>query len=206
MREKHIIDLHKGLTGLFILGLIAWYDSWQQTTALVYLAMHGSYGLLWVAKSYYFADKSWEKPCSAGWAICIWSGLSLYWIAPWLIVSGDTVAPAWLISLSVSVFAFGVFLHFTSDMQKHVLLEQRPGQLIQTGLWSRLRNPNYFGELLIYLSFAMLSLHWLPYTILALFVAFYWWPNMQRKDRSLSRYPGFAEYRARSWLFIPFIF
>jgi hypothetical protein len=42
--------------------------------------------------------------------------------------------------------------------------------------------------------------------VLALFVLFYWLPNMRRKDASLSRYPEFAAYRQRSWLFIPFVF
>jgi len=49
-------------------------------------------------------------------------------------------------------------------------------------------------------------MHWLPILLLALFVAVYWLPNMRRKDRSLARYPSFAAYRARSKLFIPWVF
>ena len=77
--------------------------------------------------------------------------------------------------------------------------------LLTTGLWARSRNPNYFGELLIYGSFAGLTLHWIPPVILASFVLAVWVPNMIRKDRSLSRYPEFAEYKKRAGLIVPFL-
>lgn len=205
MQEKHFIDSHKGATAVFIISLIAWFDAWSNPTAMIYLALHGSYGILWVIKSRWFPDKSWEKPCTLWWGLAIWAGLSLYWVAPWIITSANVRAPAWLLAAAVCLYAFGVFFHFAADMQKHVTLGLHRGSLIRTGLWSRLRNPNYFGELLIYLSFALLAMHWLPLIVLALFVLLYWVPNMLRKDRSLSRYDDFADYRSRSWLFIPFI-
>lgn len=206
MRERHFIDSHKGASAVFIVGLIAWQDAWQNTTALLYLALHGSYGILWVTKSRMFPDQSWEKKCGPARGLVIWLALSLYWLAPWLLVHYQQQAPGWLQASCVALYAGGVFLHFSADMQKHVMLSLRPGELIASGLWSRLRNPNYFGELLIYLSFALLAMHWLPLLVLLVFVLGYWLPNMWRKDRSLSRYPQFAAYRARSWLFIPLIY
>ena len=87
-------------------------------------------------------------------------------------------------------------------MQKHMQLSLAPA-LFTDGLWSRVRNPNYLGELLIYAGFSALALHWIPFAALALFVVVVWVPNMLRKDRSLSRYPEFAAWKERSWLFIP---
>lgn len=206
MREKHFIDSHKGATALFVAGLITWQDAWDNPTALVYLALHGCYGLMWVIKSRTFPDRSWERRCSALRGLVIWLALSLYWLAPWIIVVHDVRAPGWLLASCTALYALGVFLHFAADMHKHTRLAQSPGQLIDSGLWSRLRNPNYFGELLIYLSFALLAMHWLPLLILTLFVLGYWLPNMWRKDRSLARYEGFPAYRKRSWLFLPFVY
>ena len=82
-------------------------------------------------------------------------------------------------------------------------LALRPGQLITTGLFVRTRNPNYLGELLIYLSFAVLALHWAPLAVVALFLGVVWIPNMRRKDRSLARYPTFAAYKDRSYMVLP---
>jgi steroid 5-alpha reductase family enzyme len=90
-------------------------------------------------------------------------------------------------------------------MQKYISLKLIPGRLITTGLMARTRNMNYFGELLIYGSFVLLALHWLPTAILMAWVLFIWVPNMLRKDRSLSRYPDFKAYKERTKLFIPFL-
>jgi protein-S-isoprenylcysteine O-methyltransferase Ste14 len=206
MKQRHFIDLHKGATGVAVLALMALYDQWQNPTAWVYLALHGTYGVLWVLKSRIFPDRQWEQPTSPGYALVIWVGLSFYWIAPWLLVSRGVRAPLWYLACCVSLYAVGVFLHFAADMQKHTALKLRPNHLISDGLWSRCRNPNYLGELLIYIGFGLLAMHWLPLVVIALFIAIVWLPNMRRKDRSLARYPEFAAYKQRTKLFIPFLF
>lgn len=204
LRMKHFIDSHKGATPIAVLGLIWYHQRWDNATAWVYLGLHGTYGVLWVLKSAIFGDRNWEAKTTLPAGLGIWGGLTLYWIAPWLITSRDLRAPTWLLGAAVAVYALGVFFHFTSDMQKHATLAIRPG-LITTGLFARCRNPNYFGELLIYLGFGVLAMHWLPLTILGVFVVGYWIPQMRRKDRSLSRYPEFADYARRSTLFIPYV-
>jgi steroid 5-alpha reductase family enzyme len=185
---------------------MALYGAWDDVVLWLYLALHGTYGVLWILKSHFFGDRQWEQPVSIGTGLVAWGGLSLYWIAPWLIASGRTEVPgAWWLGLCVALYAFGVFLHFASDMQKHTSLQLRPGVLLTEGLWSRVRNPNYLGELCIYLGFSLLAFHWAPLVALAIFVFGVWVPNMRRKDASLSRYPEFAAYEARSWRFLPFV-
>jgi len=128
----------------------------------VYLALHGTFGLLWVWKSRIFPDKSWERQASPGYGLVIWFGLMLYWIALWLITSGGVQAPTGLVALTISLFVIGVFLRFTTDMQKHTALTLQPERLITTGMLARSRNLDYFGELLIYLALGLLAMHWLP--------------------------------------------
>lgn len=91
-------------------------------------------------------------------------------------------------------------------MQKHTALRLNPGQLIDDGLFARVRNINYFGELLINLSFAVLSMHVLPFLVAAAYVFFVRLPNMRRKDRSLSRHEGFDANRSRSSLFLSLLY
>lgn len=203
MRQRHFIDSHKGATGPAVLAMMAAHDAWTNPIAWLYLALHGTYGLLWITKSRLFPDRSWEKECSLAYGLVIWAGLSLYWIAPWLITSHDLRLPPATAAACVALYALGIFLHFVADMQKDVSLRLRPGVLVTEGLWSRCRNPNYLGELFIYLGFGLLAAHWAPIAALGLFVAVVWVPNMLRKDRSLSRYPEFGWYRARSWRFLP---
>lgn len=206
MKLKHVIDPHKASNAAVILGMMWFYRAWDNPTAWVYLALHGTYGLLWLLKSLHFGDKQWERSTPLWFALVAGGALSLYWVGPWIITAHDVRAPAWYLGTCVAVWGLGVFLHFASDMQKHVQLSLRPGELFSDGLWSRTRNPNYLGELLIYASFCALPMHWAPPLVLAAFVAVYWLPHMIKKDRSLSRYPGFAEWRARSGLLFPRLF
>ena len=117
--------------------------------------------------------------------------------------SGKVVPPPWYVAACITLWGLGVFLHFAADMHKNVALQLRPEQLVQTGLWARCRNPNYLGELFIYLGFGLLAMHWLPLVVIELFLVAVWIPNMLKKDRSLTRYPEFEAYRARSWFLLP---
>ncbi len=203
MRQRHFIDTHKVATGPVVIGMMAWHSCWDSPIAWIYLALHGTYGLLWTLQSRTFPDKSWEESCSMAYGLLIWLGLSLYWIAPWIVTSNRLVAAPWHLAACTALWGLGVFLHFASDMHKNIALQLCPGQLVQTGLWARCRNPNYLGELFIYLGMGLLAMHWLPVAAIALFAATVWLPNMLKKDRSLARYPEFEAYRARSWLFLP---
>lgn len=205
LRERHVIDAFKIATGPYVLACMALFHRWGSTAAWVYLGLHGTYGLLWVAKSRIFPDRGWERPLTVGRAALLVFGLASYWLAPTLLLAHGREAPAPLVGACVAAFGVGVFLHFAADMQKHVELARRPGQLFTGGLWSRVRNPNYLGELLIYASFAALSRHRAPFIVLAVALVIEWLPNMRRKDRSLARFPEFAAYRARTALLIPWV-
>lgn len=132
--------------------------------------------------------------------------LSLYFLVPWLLVSSNAGTPEpWFVGLCVALTVFGVFWVFTSDMQKTTSPRLQPGVLITDGLWGIVRNPNYFGELLVYLGFVLLPWHWAPPLVLLFVVATEWLPRMRRKDRSLARYAAFAAYERRTKLLIPYV-
>jgi steroid 5-alpha reductase family enzyme len=205
LKHKYFIDSHKLSNGPVIAAMMVHYGATKNPTAWVYLGLHGAYGFLWFLKSLTFGDRQWEKPITPFLGVGTWGVLSLYWIAPWMITSQGLEAPLWFLAFAIAVYAVGVFFHFASDMQKHAALKAKPGVLVTDGLWSRTRNPNYFGELLIYVAFTSLAMNWVPLAALGAVVASVWVPNMLRKDRSLSRYPDFAAYKARTKLLVPFI-
>ena len=206
MKQKYFIDSNKVATAFVMLLLMAVYDQWQNPTAWIYLALHGGYGFMWFLKSRIFPDAAWEEKASLAYGLVIWVGLSLYWVAGWIVMARGVQAPAWYLGLCVGLYIFGVFAHFASDMQKHVRLQLQPGELITDGMFSRLRNPNYFGELLIYAGFGLLAIHWLPIAILLVWIVAIWFPRMRKKDRALAELQGFDTYRERTKLFIPFLF
>lgn len=201
MKAKHVINLHKGLTFLVVLGLMFAYQNFT-LGPWVYLSVHGTYGLLWLLKDRLYPDKQWEQEIPLSLGIFAFMLANLYWVAPFILISSRTVPSLPLVSAAISLNILGVFLHYVSDAQKYYTLKYRQG-LITEGLFARCRNTNYLGEVLIYSSFAMLTQHWLPFLILFGFVAGIFIPNMLKKDQSLSRYPEFAAYKERSGLLLP---
>ena len=201
MQQRHVINLHKGSSALVIGALMLAYGN-GSLGAWLYLALHGTYGMLWLLKERIFPDRQWQQPI--GWfpAVGMFLVLALYWLAPFLLISSGAVPPLPLVAVAIALNLLRVFLHFGSDAQKHFVLQLQPG-LIDDGFFARSRNTNYLGELLIYLSFALLAMHWLTYTVLAGFAIAVFLPNMRKKDKSLSRYPGFSAYRERSGLLLP---
>ena len=98
------------------------------------------YGL---QKSYIYPDRQWEK--NVLWHMVFsWASLSLYWIAPFLITSGNKLMPLTndspnyiFYSFCISIYIFGIFLHFVSDMQKFIQLNIKPGKLIDNFMFSK---------------------------------------------------------------------
>lgn len=201
MKVKDAINLSKGLTFFFVLSLMLVYQNFT-IGAWVYLALHGTYGFLWLLKDRIFPDKQWEQEIPFLQGVFTFGLVNLYWIAPFILISSGTVPPLPLVAAAISINILGVFMHFASDTQKYYTLKYRPG-LITEGFYARCRNTNYLGEILIYVSFAMLTQHWLPFLIFAGFVGGLFFPNMSKKDQSLSRYPEFADYKERSGLLLP---
>jgi len=211
LKQKHFIDIHKGLNSIVILLLMYYFNSWNNLIAWIYLALHGTYGYLWILKSRIFPDKQWENKINLSYGLFIWLGLSLYWISPYIIISGNSILPFSIpiypiyIFFCLTIYILGIFLHFTSDMQKFIQLKLIEGHLIDDGMFRSLRNTNYLGELFIYLGFSLLALDWAPLIALLLFVVFIWLPNMYKKDKSLSKYSNFKQYKSKTKKFIPFI-
>ena len=208
MKQKYYIDSHKGATFIYILFLIFIFNDTINTNNIsiyIYLALHGSYGILWILKSKIFPDKQWESKCSVWYGLLIWFGLSLYWIAPYIIINQESEPSNWYIAMCISMYIFGVFFHFTSDMQKFIQLKYNPNNLIKNVMFSKIRNINYLGELLIYLGFSLLARSWIPIIALLSFILIIWIPNMVKKDKSLSRYNDFDEYKKNTNTLFPFI-
>lgn len=201
MKLKHPINLHKGATAFFVIALMIYYKNFS-VGAWVYLALHGSYGFMWLFKDRVFPDVQWEQQVSIPYAVLVFCALGLYWIPPVYIIHNNVMPEGYIICMAVALNVFGTLLHFGSDAQKHYTLLNKRG-LITDGFFARCRNTNYLGELMIYCGFAVLTVSWVGFIGISLFFAFVFIPNMLKKDKSLSRYPEFAAYKQRSGLLLP---
>ena len=201
MKLNQVINLHKGLTLFVVSGLMIFYKNYS-IAAWVYLSLHGTYGILWLLKERIFPDPYFKEKLNFLTSITGFIFLGSYWIAPFILISSQKTVPFPIIASSISINIIGVFLHFASDSQKYFTLKIKK-ELIDDGFFKNIRNTNYLGEILIYLSFAILSMSYIPFAIFALFFFAVFLPRMLKKDKSLTKYSSFKEYKKNSGLFLP---
>ncbi len=201
MKLNQIINLHKGLTAFVVLGLMIFYDNFT-IAPFVYLALHGTYGLLWLLKEKIFPDPYFKEKVNFLTSVTGFIFLGSYWVAPYILISSQKSVPNIVIAASISINIIGVFLHFASDCQKYFSLKLKK-DLIKEGFFKNVRNTNYLGEILIYLSFAIISLSIIPIAILAIFFFVVFLPRMYKKDKSLTKYTSFEEYKKKTGLLLP---
>jgi protein-S-isoprenylcysteine O-methyltransferase Ste14 len=202
MKIITFINAHKILVPPIVLAMMWYFSNWS-SEAFIYLSLHGTYSILWLIKETLYPDLRFQdrQPVWIGVAF-IFLPLAGYYLAPFLLISRHIVLPPPIIGLVLFLYILGIFLHYVGDAQKFYTLRLQKG-LIEDGLFARTRNPNYLGEILIYVSFAIMSWHWLPFLVLAGWVFGFFVRNMWAKDRSLARHPGFASYKARTALLFP---
>ena len=193
-------------------AFLMWYYAdrtpWATSPAAwTYLALHGSYGLVWLLKDMVFPDPNWQGRATLGGCLYTGAGLAAYWAIGWVLISG-TSNPAYPLpdaawfALCTTLYVAGAILMFGSDAQKFVQLRARRG-LITNGLFTYVRHPNYLGEMLIYGSFGLLAWHWVPVLVLGYIWLGLFAVNMAMKEASMSRYAEWAEYKRRSWWLVP---
>ncbi len=201
-----VINVQKGGTLLWVGALMLAYRN-VSPAAWVYLALHGTYGLCWLLKHVAFPDPSWERRITFGGAfMSVATVLGPYWLFPFLLISGvlgPRPPPGFpLLAFCIGLHTLGVAIMLSADCQKYFTLRVRRG-LIADGMFRHSRNPNYLGEMMVYGSYALLVGHWIPWAVLAWVWIGIFLPNMLNKDASLSRYPGWAAYKARTGLLLP---
>jgi protein-S-isoprenylcysteine O-methyltransferase Ste14 len=196
------INAHKILVTPLVLGMMWYFDNWS-AEAFVYLGLHGTYTLLWLVEQSLYPDARFAEPQP------LWIGVAFvflplagYYAAPYLLISRHQVLPPALLGAVIAIYVMGIFLHYVSDAQKYYTLRLRKG-LIDDGMFGRTRNPNYLGEIMIYLAYALMSLHWLPFVVVAGWVFGFFVPNMIKKDKSMARHAGFDKYKSRTGMLFP---
>ena len=202
-----VINFQKTGTFFYILLLMNYYQNFS-LAAYVYLALHGMYGFCWMLKHFAFPDQSWEKKVTIGGGLMAFVlVLGLYWVFPYLLISGilgpdQKMASLAVLTAAISLHTLGVVIMMTADCQKYFTLKHHQG-LIREGLFKYIRHPNYLGEIMLYASYAMIVQHWIPWAILAWVWIGVFLVNILQKEASMSRFEEWKEYKRQSGMLIP---
>ena len=202
--SQQCINLHKLLCAPVCLLCCLYHDNWTLVPSL-YAAMHGTYSVCWLLHSVMFPPKNFEIALPAAQYAQTFVFVGLYWLTPYYSAKTgvDGAISVAQICAAVCIYVLGMFVHYVADAHKYYALKYRGKGLITDGLFYYSRNPNYVGEVMIYVGFALLQTHWAPWCVNAFFWSTLFVMNAKNKDKSLSRYEGWEEYKQRSGMFVP---
>lgn len=117
----------------------------------------------------------------------------------------------WLAWVAFVIGVAAVALEFVADLQMHRFVAARkPGEVMDQGLWSWSRHPNYFGELSFWVSLALFGIAAAPadwwYLVIgavAMLALFLGASIPLMEQRSLERRPTYADVIDRVSRFVP---
>jgi len=122
------LDLFKGLTWLWVLFLMDYYQNYS-TGMYLYLFLHGTYGICWVIKDFWFPDARYLTKASICSQVGLFILLSSYWTIPLPLAAGlgiDNPSQSRIICLVV-MYITGVILMMGADYQKTTTLRKKKG-------------------------------------------------------------------------------
>jgi steroid 5-alpha reductase family enzyme len=144
--------------------------------------------------------------------VYILQGFLLFLIAlPVLWINKETSSPlGWLDLLGLLVWLFGFYFEVVGDAElaRFIKNPENKGKILQSGLWSYTRHPNYFGEVTLWWGIWLLALSVSggilaivgPLTITFLILKVSGIPMLEKK---MEGKPEFAEYKRKVSVFVP---
>lgn len=88
---SNVIDFFKGMTLPFCFFLIWCYQQNENATMWIYTGVHGTYGILWCTKSFYYPDKSFDVEATPFMIVATTIVLLGYWLAPYIIAAYEVI-------------------------------------------------------------------------------------------------------------------
>lgn len=131
---RHAVNLHKALTGVVVAAMM-WFSGATDAAAWLYLGLHGSYGISRLIKDVAYPDRSWQQEATLGSVVFTFLAMTVYWVAPALLMFQGPAPPQWAMGLAVAMFGLGMQAHHASDAQKYAALEHG-ADLIDDGMFA----------------------------------------------------------------------
>lgn len=195
-----LINIFKFGSFFFFLFMMIFFKNFSLGCYL-YLSLHGSYGLIWLIKDYYYPDKSFEDKIGYPFIIIISILLLLYFTSGILIIIGvgENNPSQMHVFLCFLIYSIGIFLVVACDIHKNTILLYKQG-LITSGIMKNNRNSNFFGEILIYFSFVLCCNHFIAYIIVLSSLSMIIIVRIYTKEKSLREKEGYLQYKNKSFL------
>ncbi|MER3492000.1 MAG: steroid 5-alpha reductase [Mastigocladus sp. ERB_26_2] len=200
------INIAKVLT-IILLLIFSFVFGIQDLRQVIYLCLHVSYCLWWLLEQWLFPQRRqiFSEPVGIGGLIWALLFVGVFYSLPgYLAFTNPVPLSAIATAVALPLYIFGTLINATADIQK-LTAKQYGAQLVRDNIWRFSRNINYFGDLLRYVSFAVVAssvwAYLVPAVILMLYVQ-----RISQKEQSMSaKYQNYADYQKSSSRLIPFV-
>ena len=203
--ELTAINTAKVLTILLLLALAAVVGV-RDMRQVVYLSLHISYCLWWLLEQWCFPERGRQLftdrvgPVRFLFALLF---IGVLYSLPGLLAFLNPVPISFgTVALGLGLFSFGSLINASADVQKMTAKAMGAG-LVADGIWRRVRHVNYLGDLLRYLSFAVVAGSGWAYLVPALVFVLYLQRIGAKERQMAAKYPEFAAYQQRSVRLLP---
>ncbi|KOP27202.1 steroid 5-alpha reductase [Hapalosiphon sp. MRB220] len=200
------INIAKALTIVLLLSF-SFIFGIQDLRQVIYLCLHVSYCLWWLLEQWLFPQRRqiFSEPVGFGRFIFALLFVGIFYSLPgYLAFINSVPISAIATAVALPLYIFGSLINATADIQK-LTAKQYGAELVSDNIWRFSRNINYFGDLLRYLSFAVVAgsvwAYLVPTVILLIYVQ-----RVFQKEQSMSaKYQNYPEYQKSSSRLIPFV-
>lgn len=175
---------------------------------VLYLCLHISYCLWWLLEQWLYPQRRqqlFSEPTGIGGFIftLLFIGV-LYTLPGYLAFTNFEPLSSTAVAVALPIYIFGSLINTSADVQK-LTAKQWGANLVKDGIWRFARNINYFGDLMRYVSFAVLAGSPWAYLVPGVIFLLYLQRAIQKDQAMAEKYPDYAEYRESSNRLIPFI-
>ena len=112
--------------------------------------------------------------------------------------------------IAILVYVVGTIVHFGSDYQKQRFKARAgaKGKLLETGFWALCRHPNYLGDFLVYIAFALMGGSVWGWVAPVLNFVQYRFDAIPKSERWAEEHYGtqWKEYSKRVKMLIPYVY
>lgn len=207
MTQLTAINVAKATTIILLIGfaLVLGIQDWRQ---VIYLCFHISYCLWWLIEQWFYPQRSkaifTESTGVVGLILAVIIVGCLYTLPGYLAFINPIPISFITVAIAIPLFYFGSLINAAADVQKLTAKQYGEG-LVKDNIWRFSRNINYFGDLLRYLSFAIVAGSPWAYIVPG-FILILYLQRIFAKEKTMSeKYPNYQEYQNNSTRLIPFI-
>lgn len=132
-----------------------------------------------------------------------------------IIYTFDNINHAPFSFIGYTIAVIGLLIETIADHQKFHFKSKNPTQFMQSGLWRRIRHPNYLGEILFWVGISLSALifpyGWIgllaPIWISFILIRFSGIPLLKEKwKKRYGDQQAFKKYLSKSWNLVPYIY